>query len=296
MRVGYCCISLLTGRTTNHNCQLKSATPGKLRSLIAQNLEELDAILHFNAEQDWRMFRIGSSVIPFASHPVNKLRWWDEFGAELATIGAFARKEGMRLSMHPGQYTVLSSPEPTIVRAAIAELEYAARFLDSLGQSAENKVVIHLGGVYGDKAVAMDRFVSTTATLPDFVRARLVIENDERSYNLADALAVSARTGLPVVFDNLHHMANSSPQPLPELVREVFATWRAGDGPPKVHFSSQAQGERPGKHAVMVDPAEWAEWIRIWQASGRDFDVMLEAKGKDEALRAVTSDQWSVIS
>lgn len=288
-RFGYPCVSRLTGRTTNHETILRAATPEKLRALARQNLADLREILRHNLRHGWLLFRIGSSVIPFASHPVNTLDWRTEFQADLQEIGAFARQHGMRLSFHPGQYTVLNSPDPEIVRRAIEEIAYSAAFLDALGMDTASKIVIHLGGTYGDKPAALARFVETVTRLDETLRRRLVIENDERSYAPADALWVSERTGLPVVFDNLHYTAHPGPGALDDLLERVFATWEPADGPPKVHFSSQAPGGRPGHHADYADPQEFRDWMARWARFG-EFDLMLEAKAKDEALLALTTE------
>jgi UV DNA damage endonuclease len=280
---GYPCVSLLIGRTTNSECTLRNATPEKLRALIRQNLDDLRAILEHNLKHGWFLFRVGSSVIPFGSHPVNGLRWWREFGKDLGEIGSAVRKNRMRLSFHPGQYTVLNSHDPGIVARAVDEIAYSARFLTELGLDSAHKIVIHLGGTYGDKPAAMNRFCATVDGLTTDLRRRIVIENDERSYTPADALAVSKRTKLPVVFDNLHYSANPGEGGLNDLLRAVFATWRKADGLPKVHFSSQAAGGRVGNHAAHADPAEFKTWVEHWGRHG-DFDLMLEAKNKDQAL------------
>lgn len=287
MRIGYPCVSRLTGRTTNHETILRAATPEKLRALTRQNLADLREILRHNLAHGWLLFRIGSSVVPFASHPVNALDWQAEFEQDLTEIGAFARNNGMRLSFHPGQYTVLNSPDPQTVRRAIEEIAYSAAFLDALGMDTASKIVIHLGGIYGDKPAALARFVETVTALGDSLRRRLVIENDERSYTPADALWVSARTALPVVFDNLHYAANPGPGQLDDLLEQIFATWKPEDGVPKVHFSSQAPGGRIGHHADYADPDEFQAWRLRWAQFG-DFDLMLEAKAKDEALLALS--------
>jgi UV DNA damage endonuclease len=265
---------------------LKSATPEKLRALIQQNLNDLEYILNHNLEHNWMLFRIGSSVIPFGSHPVNQVKWWQEFKDQLKHIGSFARVYNMRLSFHPGQYTVLNSPDPQIVSRAIDELAYSARFLDELGLDEANKIVIHLGGVYGDKTAAMKRFIDTVSNLHKSIRSRLVIENDERNYAPSDALTISAQTGLPVVFDNLHYAANPDIGELEEILKQVFGSWQEVDGLPKVHFSSQAEGGRTGNHAEQANPVEFREWLTRWSAIGK-FDLMLEAKGKDQALQAL---------
>lgn len=282
-RFGYACISELTGRTTGHSCTLKFATPDRLRELIHQNLNELQAILEHNVVNGWLLFRVSSGIIPFASHPINKLKWWNEFAQPLAEIGRYAKAHHLRLSMHPGQFTVLNSNDPKIRRAATVELAYAARLFDALGLDAEHKSVIHLGGVYGDKVSAMKRFVGAAMKLPEEIRRRLVIENDERSYTVAEALAISDDCGLPVVYDNLHDRANPSGD-LEELMPRVFRTWHKHDGKPKVHFSSQARGAQIGKHAGWVDAIEFGAMLETWGRFG-EFDVMLEAKRKDAALK-----------
>ena len=287
-RIGYPCVSLLINRTTNHETILRTATPEKLRGLIAQNLADLRAILEHNLEHGWHLFRIGSSVIPFGSHPVNTIKWWQEFKDELRSIGKFARTNDMRLSFHPGQYTVLNSPDAAIVSRAIDELTYSTRFLYELGMDTTCKIVIHLGGTYGDKPAAMKRFCETVNTLPIDLRHRVVIENDERSYTPADALAISKQTKLPVIFDNLHYSANPGEGQLEELLEKVFATWLKRDGNPKVHFSSQAKGGKVSNHADEADPAEFKEWTKRWSSLG-EFDLMLEAKHKDKALLKITS-------
>lgn len=287
-RYGYACISQLTGLTTNHATQLKYSTPEKLRSLIEQNIGDIKTILAHNLAHGWLIFRIGSSFIPFASHPINTLHWWEEYAAPLAEIGAFVRANNMRLMMHPGQYTILNSLDERTRVNAIAELDYSARLLDAMGMDASHKLVIHIGGVYGDKPAATARFIEQALLLPAHIRQRLTIEHEEHAYNLTDVLGISRQTGLPVVYDNLHFDANPTPEPLSELLPQVFATWGSADGAPEVHFSSQAVGARLGSHAEYADPDQFQRVITECQRYG-DFDVMLEAKGKDAALQQVLS-------
>ena len=263
---------------------LKSATPERLSALIQQNLDDLEAILHHNLEHGWLLFRIGSSVIPFGSHPVNQVKWWQDFKYRLKRIGSFAQENNFRLSFHPGQYTVLNSLNPETASRAIAELAYSSRFLDELGMDSKSKIIIHVGGSYGDKPSAIKRFIDTVNALDDSIRSRLVIENDERIYHTSNVLAISLQTGLPVVFDNLHFNAHPGEGRLEELLQKVFGTWHENDGNPKVHFSSQAEGGRKGNHAEQAEPIEFEMWLARWSAAG-NFDLMLEAKGKDQALQ-----------
>ncbi len=287
--LGYVAIALSLDATTNRTCRLRNATPERLRELIAENLNGLGKVLRFNLEQHISLYRISSMVIPFGSHPVNQLRWWEEFEQELSELGRFIRDHQMRVSMHPGQFTVLGSPRKEVVTSAIEEIDWHVRFLDALGVDDSCKVIIHVGGAYGDKPAAMQRFVATANRLPEQQRARLVIENDERTYTAEEVLTISEQTSLPVVFDWLHHRANrGDTTDEADLIARCFATWREQDGVPKIHLSSQVPGGPVGKHADWVDPADLRAFLTF--APDKPFDCMLEAKRKDQALFKLRED------
>lgn len=281
-RLGFVASVLTEDLSTSRTCRLKNATPDRLRDLTAGNLSELDRVLTFLEKRRIRLYRITSNLIPFASHPVNTTRWWEEFADPLRRLGDRIRTLGIRVSTHPGQYTVLNSPHEGIVRAAVAELVYHARLLDALGTDPSSKIVLHIGGLYADSEhVAIERFCLCANRLPDEVRRRLVIENDDRLFDVDEVLGASRVTGLPVVFDWLHHLANPCTRPIEDVLPEVFETWKARDGRPKVHLSSQSKRAPSGAHADFVRPADMEAFMQLAPAP---FDCMLEAKQKDRAL------------
>lgn len=287
-RLGFVASVLSENLTTSRTCRLSRATGERLRALIAENLAALERVLAFLERRRIRLYRLTSNLIPFASHPVNTIPWWDEFAPDLQRLGARIRQVGIRVSTHPGQYTVLNSPHRSIVRAASAELVYHARLLDALGTDASCKIVVHAGGLYGaGEAEALERFCRNARRLPLAVRRRLVIENDDRLFDADEVLQAARSLGIPVVFDWLHHQANPCQRPLEDVLPEVFGTWTAADGRPKVHLSSQARGARPGAHADYVKPADLVALLRA--APDRPFDCMLEAKAKDRALLRLRS-------
>jgi UV DNA damage endonuclease len=192
----------------------------------------------------------------------------------------------VRVSTHPGQFTVLNSPNPPVVQAAVSEREYHARLLDAIGAEPAAKIVLHVGGLCaGSETVAMDRFCAVASELSDEVRRRLVVENDDRLFDAEEVLSVARRLNVPVVFDWLHHNANPCRAPLADVLPAIFATWRREDGRPKVHLSSQAVNGRPGAHADYVDVADALAFFEA--VPPRPFDCMLEAKQKDRALLAL---------
>lgn len=268
------------------------------------SLAYLDAIFDYLLEVGIRMYRISSDVVPYATHPdLSRFHHQiEECEEELCALGGKAKAYDLRLSMHPSQYIVLNSPDERIAAAAVRDFVVHADFLDGLGTGPEAKIVTHAGGVYGDRAAAIERWARCYAALPEKVRRRLVLENDEISYPVTDTLRIHRLTGVPLVFDNLHH-AVLNPEGIPggEALRSCLRTWPEGQMP-KIHFSSQRRAERAvtrrdratgkrsvatqvakaGQHDDCIDADEFVRFLR--GAHGLRFDVMLEAKRKDVAL------------
>ncbi len=285
MAIGYACLALAAPGTDLRGVILKNATGERLREVIRHNLAALLRMAEYNARNGIRLFRISSDMIPFASHPVNDIPWEAEFGEQLAQIGGVFRAGGIRVSMHPGQYTVLGSPNPDTVKSAALELDYHARFLDALGMDATNKIILHVGGAYGDKPSAMQRFGKAYDELPGRVRARLVLENDDRIFHIGDALELGLKKGIPVVYDNLHHWANPGPMGGGDAywITEAEKTWGKSDGRPKIHYSQADAAKKPGAHSLSVASEPF---LAFWDALPRPRpDVMLEVKDKNVSAR-----------
>jgi UV DNA damage endonuclease len=297
-RLGFAVKVLGDGGLPSHDTRRWQSGP-RLRV----SLERLRAILDRLEDQDIRMYRMPTALAPYASHPdlPQFHRQIDEGGEELADVGRLALARGIRLSTHPGQYTVLNSEEPAVRDAAVAELEVQAALLDAMNQPPEAVVVLHVGGLAGGPEAAAGRFVAGFEKLSDRARARLVVENDDRAFGLVDVLGIARRCGVPVVWDVLHHRC-LDPARLTddEAVRLALATWPRGVVP-KIHYSSprldvEERRRRDGRrverrlvlpqvraHADLIDPIGFENFLRL-ATGGRDFDVMLEAKAKDLAL------------
>ena len=282
-RLGFVASVLSENLSTSRTCRLRNATDERIRELIVGNLAALDRVTSFLERHRISLYRISSNLVPFASHSINTIPWWDEYARTFTAVGARLRALGVRVSTHPGQYTVLNSPQRSIVSAAVSELVYHARLLDALGADTTCKIVVHVGGLYGaSERLAMGRFVAAAHALPHTVRRRLVVENDDRLFDADEALEVGRAAGVPVVFDWLHHQANPCRRAIPDVLVEIFQTWAAVDGRPKIHLSSQASGAPVGAHAPFVDVRDVIAFLEV--APPVPFDCMLEAKEKDRAL------------
>ena len=119
MSIGYACLNIGTPNTNIRSVMQRNATPEKLTEVTAHNLEALEKMVDYNIANDIRLYRISSDLIPFGSSPVNALDWPEIHKEAFERIGAKIRKSGMRVSLHPGQYTVLNSPTEDVVERAI---------------------------------------------------------------------------------------------------------------------------------------------------------------------------------
>ncbi|WP_369693271.1 UV DNA damage repair endonuclease UvsE [Acetobacterium wieringae] len=281
MRIGYACLTVGVLNTELKTCLLKNASEEKLTELIKHNLNALEKMIDYNIENQIELFRISSSLIPFGSSPVNRIVWWEVFEKQFKKISKKIAKSGMRVSMHPGQYTVLNSADENIVANAIADLDYHACVMDSLGLGPENKIILHVGGIYNDKKQAIKRFLRNYQRLSETVRKRLVIENDDKSYTISDVLIIGKALDIPVVFDNLHHQVN----PCDEKQSDTYwidickTTWKSQDGKQKIHYSQQHPDKKPGSHSKTIGINEFMAFHQ--ELDGRDLDIMLEVKDKN---------------
>lgn len=286
IRIGYACINSRL-ISPNRTCRLRNATSEKILELATSNLAALQRILEWNVTHGIELFRITSDVIPFASHQINKVPWRRILRAELERIGSYIRANRLRVSMHPGQFTVLNSPRREVVENSVKELAYHTTFLDALGIDDTHKIVIHLGGVYDDKTQSLKRFMQNSADLDDRIKTRLVIENDERCYTIADALSASQAIGVPVVFDVFHHRWNPALQSsdLRSIIQRSAATWRKRDGRAKIHYSNQWPGQPSGTHSKSISISKFRDFYR--QIRDLDIDVMFEVKDKERSVLKV---------
>ncbi|MGZ5243390.1 MAG: UV DNA damage repair endonuclease UvsE [Bacteroidia bacterium] len=288
-KIGYACINLSQDLTTGGTFRLANLTNARIEETIIRNIDALKKILLWNVENDIKLFRIASSFIPFASHPNFTFPWQNRFKEDFAEIKHFVKENGLRLSMHPGQYTVLNSPTENIVNNSIAELEWQAELLHLLDPDG-GVMVLHVGGVYGNKAAAMNRFIRNFERLSPVVQHYLGLENDDKSYTLDDVLHICQAIKIPLVFDIFHHRCNfageSWQQNLLTRLETGMQTWY--DKTPKLHISSQKEGTKTS-HSDLILQQDFDVLTEIMGQlrTHANFDLMVEAKLKEQAALAL---------
>jgi UV DNA damage endonuclease len=277
VRIGYPGRNLTLNLPATPPLRPETYSADRFAGIVAANLDAIATTLRWNLARGILFWRLNPYTIPLPGHPVVDVDWASLFAGRLDEIGAFVREHGMRLTVHPGQYIRLTSPDPEVVRRSVDELAHHVTLFDRMGLDGTHKVQIHTGVPGDDKAAAIDRFAAAWHDLPPAVRARLAIENDERLFSLADNLAIHARTGVPFVFDTFHHSLFNEGEHLDEALDLVVPTWH-GHGPAMIDYSTQDPAKQPGAHAATIDAAGFAHILP--DLLPHDPDVMLEIKDK----------------
>jgi UV DNA damage endonuclease len=278
MRIGYAGRNLTLNLPMPPSLRPDTYTPERFVDVVDANLTAIETTLLWNIAHGIRYYRLNPWTIPFASHPVVTVPWQEVFAPRLSELGNLIRTEAIRVTVHPGQYLLLNSPDAAVVDRGVTELAYHAELFDLMGVDSTHRIQIHTGGVFEDKDAAIERFVRGWDALPAPVRARLAIENDERLFSLTDNLRIHAETGIPLVFDAFHHSLFNEGESLAEALDRVMPTW-AGVGPAMIDYSTQDDAKGPGAHAATIDLDHFATVYP--ELAARDVDVMFEIKDKE---------------
>lgn len=290
MKLGYASITLCVLGTKQYTCTQKYATKEKLHTVIKANLDALNNILDYNYKNNLRLFRISSDIIPFGSSPVNTLNWQEIFKNEFEHLAKKIKKYDIRISMHPGQYTILNSENNDIVNRAIEDLIYHNKVLTSLGADYSNKIILHIGGKYENKYQAIKRFIYNFKKLPIDIKNKIIIENDDVNYNVSDCLYIADKLNIPIVLDVFHNSINPSPMPQSNeyWIKQCKHLWTTKDGNMKIHYSQQYKDLKIGTHSknILIMP-----FMEFYQSIKHlDVDIMLEVKDKNiSAIKCLNS-------
>ncbi|RCX18803.1 UV-damage endonuclease [Anaerobacterium chartisolvens] len=258
----------------------------RLKRVAAKNLENTLRILIYNKAYNIKVYRLTSKLIPLATHPLTK--GWDytgDFARELKKIGDFIKENDFRVSAHPDHYTLINSPSQDVIKQSVSDLDYHVRLLEAMGlDDYRYKLVLHVGGLYNDREASISRFRDNFTRLPDRIAKRIILENDDKSYDAHDVLCICRDLNIPMVVDVHHDWCLNRGEALEVILEDIFKTWDGEYFRPKIHFSSPKSQKDFRSHADFINAEDFEQFLRYAVKPGIDFDVMLEAKSKDSAL------------
>lgn len=267
IRLGYVAIALNLKNVTSSSTvtfatynKLKSEEERlkKLKSVTFSNTDDLETILKYNMENNIHFYRLTSKLIP--------------------------------LSTHQDQFNVINSVKDKVIEDTIRNLNHEVDLYD-LMEYDEGKLVIHVGSSAGGKEESIKRFITNLDRFPKRITSRLIIENDDKVFTAKNVLDLCQEINCPMVLDLHHHKCKNDGENIADLLEDIFNTWNNESLPPKVHFSSPRESEFDRKHADFIDVNDFANFLNIAkETTNKDFDVMIEAKKKDQALLKLVKD------
>lgn len=294
MKFGYACINLsIPNGSPNKRVTLKKLLTMSreeqikiLYSKSKENVESLKSIVEWNIQNGIDAYRISSDIFPLATHEAVH-GWWDPtkiFEEELEEIGKIVNLANHNLSLHPAQFTVLTSPNENIIKNSIVDLNHHYSIMKALNLNYTPVINIHGGGKYGDHKAARERFVANWEKVPDGAKKMITLENDQTIYSPDDILELCDLVKVPMVFDSAHWEWNKgSFDSIESGLEAAFKTW-PDDRLKKVHISSQKPGINKHAHADFIEEKDLYPVMYYGEDNDVDFIMMFECKMKNLAI------------
>lgn len=289
IRLGYVALSktldITTSKTITYTQFSKEKDLNKIDNIIKENLINLEKIIDYNIKNNIHFYRLSSKLIPLATKEDVEFEYIDKYKNHYKKIADKIKKHNIRVDFHPDQFCVLNSTKKEIVNNSINILEYQYKILEAL--NVENKIIIlHVGSSVFGKENGIKRFINNFNKLPEHLKKCIAIENDDKIYNIDDCLKISKIINIPIVLDYHHHICNNCGD-INLYIDEIFKSWKFT---PKIHFSSPKNNTKKDfrSHHEFINIDDFINFLDKIKNINKDFDIMIEAKGKDEALFRLT--------
>lgn len=242
-----------------------------LEGIIKKNFEVLKEILIYNNKNNIHFYRLSSNFIPCAT--IIEYDYPNIFKNEFKETSKLIKG---RFDMHLSEYCILNSTNKEVVKRSIDEIKYHYKLLKTF--KVKPNLVIHIGSKSFGKVNSIKRFINNFSKLPKYLKESLIIENDDKVFNVEDTLNLCKQINRPMVLDVHHHNCNKTKNDLSFYLEDIFNTWNET---PKIHFSSPKNKKDFRAHNDYINSDDFISFIK---SINRDIDIMLEAKAKDDAL------------
>ena len=270
---------------TNYEKLSNEVRNEKLEQVVISNFEDLEKILIYNIKNNIHFYRLTSKLIPLATHEKVDFEYLEKYKEYYRNIGELVNKNNMRVDTHPDQYCVLNSTNPSTIKSSISILNFQKNMLEAFNFK-EPKIIVHIGSSQFGKEKSITRFINNFNLLDSNIKKMLLVENDDKIYNIIDTLNLCKQIKVPFVLDYHHFMCNNNGEKIVDYIEEIFDTWNEQKLVPKIHFSSPKNKTKKDfrSHHDYINSNDFIDFIEKIKFINKDFDVMIEAKMKDEAL------------
>lgn len=251
----------------------------KRTKILEENLNNFLEILKYNESNEIHFYRMSSHLVPLLTYPDSYDNILKKYRDELKNIGIYINNHGMRVDMHPDQYLVLNSIHSNIVDSTIMSLNYYDTLMNYLNM--QTNIILHIGSGQEGKSQSMKRFEAGFYRLKKSIQNKIALENDDRIFNIRNTLSLAKKIHVPMVLDYHHFLVNRNNERIEDYIVDIFSTWKTT---PKIHFSSPKSKKEKRSHHDYIDSNTFIDFLEKVKFCGIDFDVMIEAKQKEEAL------------
>jgi len=286
MRIGYACINKTLNnegnfKTLKLNTSLKLSKDDfyiKIKNIILHNLNNTYKILQWNIENDILMYRCSSDLIPLMSHSFNDFEWWDDNDILFICnkIKKLINDNDLRVSFHPSQFNVLNSINPHTIQNTLNDLNMHNILANLLGVKT---LILHIGSKTDGIEESLKRFIKGFSLLNDNLKSKLVLENDDKSFNVENTLKICKILKIPMCVDIHHDRCLESSQNIEFYMDDIFQTWNRNI--PKCHLSSGRSHLKDRAHADYITNEDYEHALKITRGN---WDIMCETKTKDLSI------------
>lgn len=284
IRLGYACISKIIDTTSSKTTTLtyynKLDTNNKsikIDNIIKENLCNLEQIIKYNMKNNIHFFRMTASLIPLIDiHDIDLNKYKDKF----IYIGKLINESNMRVDVHENEYCVLNSINEDVIIKSIKMLNSLKKVMDMF--KINYNIILHIGSKSGGINKSISRFIDIFNILDDDLKNKIILENDDKSYNVYQTLRLCEKINVPMCLDIHHHYCNKCTKDINIYMERIFNTYKKCKV--KMHFSSPKSKKEKRTHNEYINSDEFIKSIDFLRKYNKDIDIMLEAKGKDLAL------------
>ena len=284
IRLGYACISnvinISSSCTTTLTYYKKLDTiskRNKIDKIITKNLDNLEEIIKYNISNNIHFFRITAKLIPLMDIVDIDLNIYKE---KFIYIGKLIKDNNIRVSTHVDEYCVLNSINETVVLNSIKILNNLKLVMDMF--NIDYNIIMHIGSKANGIKESIKRFINNFNLLNVDLKSKIILENDDKCYNVYQTLKLCECINIPMCLDIHHHYCNKCTRDIEYYLDRIYKTYK--DCKPKMHFSTPKSKKEKRSHNDFINSKDFIYFINLLKKYNIDTDIMLEAKGKDLAL------------
>lgn len=250
----------------------------RIHEIIAGNIEGLKKVILYNKQNEISYYRLSHHIIPFSTFDKVHFSYKKKYKEDLKKVGELFKKNNVRIEMHTDPFCVINSVSDHIVSKSIDMLKYHNYLYSSFEYDGD--IIMHIGSAFPTKEEAINRFIKNFKLIPKSIQEKIILENDDTTYTVEDILSVCKILHIRMVLD-YHHFLCMKENHIENYLKDILNTWETN---PTIHFSSPKSKREFKAHHMYIDYKQFIKFIDILKGYDRDVDIMLECKGKDEAL------------